>query len=272
MPTATIADNRQPADAPSCGAGHGRVRGRRAAAPWPPRPPPASRSGRCSRTTSFLVRSGAGRARADAQRDPRRSAPTRCGSRSSGARSRPAPARKTAARLRRHEPGRLSGLPALRRPRATGDREGLPDHDHARARCPQLGDGGRPWRQLQGRLERLRRLRARRGQRYSGIVRRPARRQVLLDLERAQPHLLPQAPLAGAARLPPAGRARRAGAARRGRPGSQIFVGELAPVGTATKVLGPQRFMQEWLCLDKRLQAPARPRPRARPAARASRR
>ena len=35
-------------------------------------------------------------------------------------------------------------------------------------------------------------------------------------------------------------------------PGSQIFVGELAPVGTATKVIGPKRFIQGWLCLDKR--------------------
>jgi hypothetical protein len=34
--------------------------------------------------------------------------------------------------------------------------------------------------------------------------------------------------------------------------GSKIFVGELAPVGTATKVLGPKRFIQGWLCLDKR--------------------
>jgi hypothetical protein len=36
------------------------------------------------------------------------------------------------------------------------------------------------------------------------------------------------------------------------RPGAKIFVGELAPVGTATKVLGPLRFLQQWLCLDKR--------------------
>jgi hypothetical protein len=34
--------------------------------------------------------------------------------------------------------------------------------------------------------------------------------------------------------------------------GSKIFVGELAPVGTATKVIGPLRFLQKWLCLDKR--------------------
>ena len=34
-------------------------------------------------------------------------------------------------------------------------------------------------------------------------------------------------------------------------PGAQIFVGELAPVGTATKVIGPKRFMQQWLCLNK---------------------
>jgi hypothetical protein len=34
--------------------------------------------------------------------------------------------------------------------------------------------------------------------------------------------------------------------------GTKIFVGELAPVGTATKVLGPKRFIQGWLCLDKR--------------------
>jgi hypothetical protein len=32
--------------------------------------------------------------------------------------------------------------------------------------------------------------------------------------------------------------------------GSKIFVGELAPVGTATKVIGPLRFLQQWLCLD----------------------
>ncbi len=34
--------------------------------------------------------------------------------------------------------------------------------------------------------------------------------------------------------------------------GSKILVGELAPVGTATKVIGPKRFMQQWLCLNKR--------------------
>jgi hypothetical protein len=33
--------------------------------------------------------------------------------------------------------------------------------------------------------------------------------------------------------------------------GSKIFVGELAPVGTATKVIGPLRFLQQWLCLDR---------------------
>jgi hypothetical protein len=37
----------------------------------------------------------------------------------------------------------------------------------------------------------------------------------------------------------------------RAAPGSKIFVGELAPVGTATKVIGPKRFLQGWLCLDK---------------------
>ena len=35
-------------------------------------------------------------------------------------------------------------------------------------------------------------------------------------------------------------------------PGAQVFIGELAPVGTATKVLGPKRFIQGWLCLDKK--------------------
>ena len=34
-------------------------------------------------------------------------------------------------------------------------------------------------------------------------------------------------------------------------PGARVFVGELAPVGTATKVIGPLRFLQQWLCLDK---------------------
>jgi hypothetical protein len=33
---------------------------------------------------------------------------------------------------------------------------------------------------------------------------------------------------------------------------AKIFVGELAPVGTATKVIGPLSFMQQWLCLNKR--------------------
>ena len=35
-------------------------------------------------------------------------------------------------------------------------------------------------------------------------------------------------------------------------PGARVFVGELAPVGTATKVIGPLRFLQQWLCVDKR--------------------
>ena len=34
--------------------------------------------------------------------------------------------------------------------------------------------------------------------------------------------------------------------------GAKIFVGELAPVGTATKVIGPKLFLQKWLCLNKR--------------------
>jgi hypothetical protein len=34
-------------------------------------------------------------------------------------------------------------------------------------------------------------------------------------------------------------------------PGARVFVGELAPVGTATKVIGPLRFLQQWLCVDK---------------------
>jgi hypothetical protein len=34
-------------------------------------------------------------------------------------------------------------------------------------------------------------------------------------------------------------------------PGARVLVGELAPVGTATKVKGPLRFLQQWLCLDK---------------------
>jgi hypothetical protein len=34
-------------------------------------------------------------------------------------------------------------------------------------------------------------------------------------------------------------------------PGARVLVGELAPVGTATKVLGPLRFLQQWLCVDK---------------------
>jgi hypothetical protein len=34
-------------------------------------------------------------------------------------------------------------------------------------------------------------------------------------------------------------------------PGARVLVGELAPVGTATKVIGPLRFVQQGLCLDK---------------------
>jgi hypothetical protein len=34
--------------------------------------------------------------------------------------------------------------------------------------------------------------------------------------------------------------------------GARVLVGELAPVGTATKVIGPLRFLQQWLCVDKR--------------------
>ena len=54
-------------------------------------------------------------------------------------------------------------------------------------------------------------------------------------------------------------RARRAGAEGRGARRSRCSSGELAPVGTATKVIGPLRFLQQWLCVDKQLQAPARP-------------
>ncbi|MGH2980301.1 MAG: hypothetical protein ACRDLQ_11810 [Solirubrobacterales bacterium] len=35
-------------------------------------------------------------------------------------------------------------------------------------------------------------------------------------------------------------------------PGARVLVGELAPVGTATKVIGPLRFLQQWLCVDKK--------------------
>ena len=33
--------------------------------------------------------------------------------------------------------------------------------------------------------------------------------------------------------------------------GSKIYVGELAPVGTATRVIGPLRFLRNWLCLNR---------------------
>ena len=33
---------------------------------------------------------------------------------------------------------------------------------------------------------------------------------------------------------------------------AKVFVGELAPVGTATKVMGPIKFLQGWLCLNSR--------------------
>ncbi|MEX0993047.1 MAG: hypothetical protein WDZ37_03530 [Solirubrobacterales bacterium] len=32
--------------------------------------------------------------------------------------------------------------------------------------------------------------------------------------------------------------------------GAKVFVGELAPVGTDTKVIGPLAFLRKWLCLD----------------------
>jgi hypothetical protein len=39
-------------------------------------------------------------------------------------------------------------------------------------------------------------------------------------------------------------------AIRRAAPAAKVFVGELAPVGTDTKVIGPLTFLRKWLCLD----------------------
>ena len=84
-----------------------------------------------------------------------------------------------------------------------------------------------------------------------GRLRGPAGGARVVDLERAEPHLLHQAALGGTARLPADRREGRARPDARPRPpGSKIFVGELAPVGTATKVIGPLRFLRAWLCLD----------------------
>ena len=53
--------------------------------------------------------------------------------------------------------------------------------------------------------------------------------------------------------------------------GSQVFVGELAPVGTATKVIGPKRFLQGG-CASTRSSSACAAGRRERPAATASRR
>ena len=201
---------------------------------WPLLPPPASRSGRCSRTTC----SSCGPALRCASRRSTRS--RRLGADTlrievKWSEVAPSPGSKSKPAFDATDPAAYPGFQPYDDLVQRAVAQGLPDHDHARARCPQLGDSGRTRRQLQGRLEGLRGLRAGGRAPLLGRVRRPPGGEVLLDLERAEPHLLPQAPLAGAARVPAARRARRPGAARRGRArGHRIFVGELAPVGTAT--------------------------------------
>ena len=145
---------------------------------------------------AYLVRSGPARARADARRDQgarRRHAADRGQVERGRARAR---GRKTA-RVRRDRPGRLSGLRALRRPRsqraiAKGFRVMItlaPD-------APDWATARRARRQLQGQLDRVRRAsRARSARRYSGAFGGLPAVDVLVDLERAQPHLLHQAAL-----------------------------------------------------------------------------
>ena len=138
----------------------GRVRASRSRCPAP-RQRSASRQWSMFEDHPYLVRSGPGRARRDADEIEALGADT-LRVEVKWNEVAPEPGREDRAVVRRHRPGRLSGLRALRRPRARGDREGLrvmlitlaPD-------APRLGDGRRARRQLQGRLARLRRLRAR---------------------------------------------------------------------------------------------------------------
>ena len=78
------------------------------------------------------------RARADAQRDPGLGADT-LRIEVKWSEVAPRPGREEQAVVRCDGPGRVPGLPALRRPRAAGRRQGLPDHDHARPRCARTG-------------------------------------------------------------------------------------------------------------------------------------
>ena len=190
----------------------------------------------CSRTTPTLVRSGAGRPAADARRDQgarRRHAPGR----GQVERGRAQPRRRrTKPRLRRHRPRRLPGLPALRRPDRAGGRDGLPRDGDARPRRSALGHRGRAGRQLQGQRDRVRRLRRRRGRRYSGAFGGLPAVPYWLDLERAEPHLLHQARARRRPRIYRRLVEHGVPALRATAPaGSKIFVGELAPVGTATQ-------------------------------------
>ena len=88
----------------------------------------------------------------------------------------PSPARKSKPAFDATDPAAYPGFEPYDDLVQRAVAQGLPDHDHARSRRPQLGDGRRARRQLQGRLERLRRLRARRRAPLLGHVRRPARR------------------------------------------------------------------------------------------------
>ena len=175
----------------------------------------------------------------------------------------PAPARRPAPALRRLRPGRLSRLRALRR-RCSGARsdDGLARAARPRARRAALGHRGRPpvsaeTVNLRPDAGGVRRLRRRGRAALLGRLRGPAAGRLVLDLERAQPHPVPEAAREAPAHLPrrwsraalprdPRERARRrAGAGRRDGAGRQ----------PRARSIGPREFVQRWLCLDDRLPA-----------------
>ena len=198
------------------------------------------------------------RPRGDAERDHRPWAPTRSGSRSSGTRSRRDPSANSQPSFDATDPGAYPGFEPYDDLVRARTAQGSARHDHAR---PRRAATGRP---------------------PVGAAATTRSTRVTSPTSRARSALATRAPTPACPRsrcwsiwnepnhvffIKPRSQAPRVyrrlvqrglPALKAAVPGARVLVGELAPVGTATKVIGPLRFLQQWLCLDNELQAPAR--------------
>ena len=178
----------------------------------------------------------------------RRSGPTRCGSRSSGARSRRS-GRELAAVVRRHRPGRAyPGFEPYDDLVRKATAQGFRSPDHTRPGRSRLGHGGGRGGNYKVDSRDFADFARAVGKRYSGAY---------AGLPKVTYWSSGTSPTTSSSSSPARRRPRvyrgwrGLSALKAAVPGARVFVGELAPVGTATKVIGPLRFLQQWLCVDK---------------------